>query len=84
MRHLSKKEEAGIIIQNVKDQIDNIRDGFEAVLQNPLIGDQTKQAIQSFLLQQSNDDMFKISDLINEDIERILKENPEYSRSEFE
>lgn len=81
MKHLSKKEEAASLVQEMKDQIDNIRDEFSGVLENKLISEKVKDKIRLFLNQQSNDDMFDISDDINEDIQRILRENPSMAMS---
>lgn len=79
-----RHEEAKSLTLEITEQINEIRDAFQACLENPLIGNDVKVKVQEFLNQHRNDDMFEISDLINDDIERILKENPDISRSDFE
>jgi len=85
MSHIqTRQERAQSLTLEITEQIDNIRDSFQATLENPLISEEVKVKIKEFLAQHRNDDMFEIADLINEDIDRLLRENSDISRSDFE
>lgn len=84
MSKASRQKEYEDLVFEMTEHINNIRDHFNSALDNELLSEDVKAEIKKFLDQHSNDDMFYISDLINEDIERIIKERPDITRSDFQ